>query len=84
MVIERTLIALKGNGKSASDGKHHQTLCLSLGVAKNVDNLFLTRYRHTDVMITANLAVADCSKVFGDAKMTIALLDRLTHHCHIV
>ncbi len=45
--------------------------------------VFADRYERKSLLITSNLAFSDWGQIFQGERMTAALLDRITHHCHI-
>jgi DNA replication protein DnaC len=52
--------------------------------APSREHLLSKLYEKTSVALTTNLSFNEWAKVFGNAKMTTALLDHLTHRCHII
>lgn len=47
-------------------------------------SVFANRYERKSTLITTNLPFEQWETIFRDPAMTVALVDRLPHHCHIV
>src|SRR5262249_13065006 len=47
-------------------------------------NLLSERYERRSTLVTTNLAFSEWAQVLGDEKLTLALLDRLGHHAHVL
>ncbi len=58
-------------------------LSFSRSGAELLFQIFTDRYERSSSLITSNLAFSDWGQVFQGERMTAALLDRLTHRCHI-
>lgn len=58
-------------------------LSFSRAGAELLFQVFADRYERRSLLITSNLAFSDWGQIFQGERMTAALLDRLTHHCHI-
>ena len=57
---------------------------LSRTGAELLFEIFSQRYKRGSIMVTTNLPFDEWTEVFGSERLTRALLDRLTHHVHIL
>ncbi len=70
---------------SSGVGKTHLAIALGLAACRAGRRVrfFTDRYERASLLITSNLPFSEWGQVFQGERMTAALLDRLTHHCHI-
>ena len=59
-------------------------LPLSLTGAELLFEFFSQHYERSSILVTTNLPSDEWTEVFGSERLTGALLDRLTHHVHIL
>ena len=57
---------------------------MSRGGVELLFRVFADRYERGSMLITTNLPFSEWNQIFQGERMTAALLDRLTHHCHIL